>query len=78
MRIGFGRLIGERYTERIPAVNRGEMVRIRVDVGGVKATTMGIAKATGAVGDHIVVQNTSSREKLLVRIIGPGTVQVMF
>lgn len=78
MRIGFGRLIQERYTERIPVVNRGETVRIRVDVGGVSATAVGVARATGAVGDHIVVQNTTSREKLLAEVVGPGLVRVVF
>ena len=78
MRIGFGRPIGVRYVERIPAVERGDRVRIRADVGRITASTAGLAAGSGAIGDRIVVQNLSSREKLLAEVVAPGVVRVIF
>lgn len=78
VRIGFGRAIGRRYLERIPAVERGDMVRIRADVGGVNASITGVASASGAVGEKILVRNLSSRQKLLAVVVAPGVVRVVF
>jgi flagella basal body P-ring formation protein FlgA len=38
----------------------------------------GVASQSGVVGDKIVVQNSSSREKLLAEVIEPGRVRVAF
>ena len=78
MRIGFGRPVGKRYLERIPAVERGDMVRIRADVGTVTASTVGVANASGAVGERILVRNLSSRQKILAEVVAPGVVRVVF
>jgi flagella basal body P-ring formation protein FlgA len=78
MRIGFGRPLNSFYLERRPLVERGDMVRIEAKVGGIVAVTMGLAKDKGAQGDNIVVMNTTSREKLLAEVIGPGKVRVLF
>lgn len=78
MRIGMGRPINTHYIEERPLVERGDMVRIEAKVGGIVAVTMGLAKDKGAEGDHIVVMNTTSREKLLAEVIGPGKVRVLF
>lgn len=78
MRIGFGRPLNMHYVEQRPLVERGDMVRIEAKVGGIVAITMGLAKDKGAKGDHVVVMNTSSREKLLAEVIGPGKVRVLF
>ncbi len=78
MRIGFGRPVNKRYLERIPAVERGDTVRIRADVGGVTASTVGVANASGAVGERILVRNLSSRQKLLAEVVAPGVVRVVF
>jgi len=78
MRIGLGRPLNMHYLEQRPLVERGDMVRIEAKVGGIVAVTMGLAKDKGAEGDHIVVMNTTSREKLLAEVIGPGKVRVLF
>lgn len=78
MRIGMGRPINPHYVEERPLVERGDMVRIEAKVGGIVAVTMGLARDKGAEGDHIVVMNTTSREKLLAEVIGPGKVRVLF
>ncbi len=78
MRIGMGRPLSSNYLEAVPLVERGDMVRILAQVGGITATITGIARDSGSKGDHIVVQNAESREKLLVEVIGPGKVRVVF
>ena len=78
MRIGFGRPLNTYYVEERPLIERGDMVRIEAKVGGIVAVTMGLAKDKGAEGDHIIVMNASSREKLLAEVIGPGKVRVLF
>ena len=78
MRIGVGRPVQARFVERIPVVNRGDRVRIRAQIGGITAVTVGIAREGGAAGDQIVVQNASSREKLLAEVVAPGLVRVLF
>ena len=78
MRIGFGRPIDRRYVERAPVVERGDRVRIQVVIGGVTASTDGVAGESGAVGERIVVKNPSSREKLVAEVMAPGVVRVGF
>lgn len=78
MRIPFGRHIDPRFVEQIPDVSRGDRVTIEVKVGGISASADGVASQNGVVGEKIVVQNTSSREKLLAEIVEPGRVRVAF
>jgi len=78
MRIGFGRPLNAHYVEARPLVERGDMVRIEAKIGGIVAVTTGLARDKGAQGDHIVVMNTNSREKLLAEVVGPGKVRVLF
>ena len=78
MQIGFGRPILDRYAEPVPVVSRGDRVRIRVHVGSVTATTTGVAKGAGAVGESIVVMISENRQKLLVRVAAPGVVDLVY
>ena len=78
MRIPFGRHIDPRFIEQIPDVSRGDRVLIEVQVGGIRASADGIASQNGIVGEKIVVQNSSSREKLLAEVVEPGRVCVAF
>ena len=57
---------------------RGDRVRIQVAVGRVVASTEGVAAEAGAVGERIVVQNLSSREKLVAEVVSPGVVRIVF
>ena len=43
MRIGFGRMLDPRYVQTIPAVNRGDIVEIRVEVGAIRVSAQGVA-----------------------------------
>ena len=78
MRIPFGRHIDPRFIEQIPDVSRGDRVLIEVQVGVIRASADGIASQNGIVGEKIVVQNSSSREKLLAEVVEPGRVRVAF
>jgi len=78
MRIPFGRHIDPRFVETIPDISRGDRVMIEVRIGGIRASADGVASQNGVVGDKIVVQNTSSREKLLAEVVEPGRVLVAF
>jgi flagellar basal body P-ring formation protein FlgA len=78
MRIPFGRHIDPRFVEAIPDISRGDRVLIEVQVGGIQASADGVASQNGVIGDKIVVQNTSSREKLLALVVEPGRVRVAF
>ncbi|MEE2753125.1 MAG: flagellar basal body P-ring formation chaperone FlgA [Candidatus Latescibacterota bacterium] len=78
MRIPFGRHIDPRFVEAIPDVSRGDHVLIEVSIGGIRASADGVASQSGVVGEKIVVQNSSSREKLLAEVIEPGRVRVAF
>ena len=78
MRIPFGRHIDPRFVETIPDISRGDRVMIEVRIGGIRASADGVASQNGVVGDKIVVQNSSSREKLLAEVGEPGRVLVAF
>jgi len=78
MRIPFGRHIDPRFVEPIPDISRGDRVLIEVRVGGIRASADGVASQNGVIGQKIVVQNTSSREKLLAEVVEPGRVRVVF
>lgn len=78
MRIPFGRHVDPRFVEPIPDVSRGDRVLIEVKVGGITASADGVASQNGVIGDKIVVQNASSREKLLAEVVEPGRVRVAF
>lgn len=78
MRIPFGRHIDPRFVEQIPDISRGDRVLIEVRVGGIRASANGVASQNGVIGDKIVVQNSSSREKLLAEVVGSGRVRVAF
>lgn len=78
MRIPFGRHIDPRFVEQIPDISRGDRVLIEVRVGGIRASADGVASQNGVIGDKIVVQNSSSREKLLAEVVESGRVRVAF
>jgi|GEM_PF-1719118 flagella basal body P-ring formation protein FlgA len=77
-RIVIGRQIDRRLVELMPAVERKDRVQIQVNVRGVRASISGRAMESGVVGDHIVVQNTASQEKMIAEIVAPGVVEVYY
>ncbi len=55
-------------------VRRGDRVRISAGNPRLRAQTQGIAQASGRVGDHIPVLNSSSKKRLHARVTGTGRV----
>jgi len=59
-------------------VKRGKLVRIVLEKGPLKVTTMGLSKQNGACGDIIKVKNISSKNVIYARVMGDSLVQVEF
>ena len=77
-RIVMGRQIDRRLIELTPAVERKDRIQIQVNVRGIRASISGLAMESGVVGDQIVVQNSSSKEKMVAEIVRPGVVEVAY
>jgi len=63
---------------RKPTVERGELVTILAQLGGLKVTTPGKTLERGFEGDLIRVQNTMTKKKIYARIVNASTVEVDF
>ena len=72
-----GRIVDERQTDPIPIVERGQAVTIHASVGACTVSTRGKALSSGAVGDHIFVEN-SSGQKIQGRVAKSGVVEAIF
>jgi flagella basal body P-ring formation protein FlgA len=59
-------------------VKRGNLVRIVLEKGPLRITTMGLSKQNGAFGDIIKVKNISSKNVIYARVMGNSLVQVEF
>lgn len=59
-------------------VKRGKLVRIVLEKGPLRITTMGLSKQNGACGDIIKVKNISSKNVIYARVMGDSLVQVEF
>lgn len=66
------------FLERVPVVKNGQIVTIVAENDVVRITAIGRAKANGAPGDLIPVQNTSSLKDLSARVVDASTVRVDF
>ncbi len=63
---------------RKPTMDRGDMVTILAQLGGLRVATPGKTLERGFEGDLIRVQNTMSKKKIYARIIDGSTVKVDF
>lgn len=61
---------------RPPLVKRGSMVRIELSLGALSVSGQAVALDTGAEGDRIRIQNTTSRALIFAEVIGAGQVRV--
>ncbi|GFO53259.1 flagella basal body P-ring formation protein FlgA [Geomonas sp. Red276] len=66
------------YLERVPVVKSGQLVTIVAENEVVRITALGRAKNAGAVGDQIMVVNTSSNKDVPARVVDANTVKVDF
>ncbi len=58
-------------------VTRNAAVRMNLDASGIALSAQGVALEEGALGDHVRVQNPSSRAVMLAEVTGDGEVRVM-
>jgi len=63
---------------RKPTVERGDMVTILAQLGGLRVTTPGKTLERGFEGEMIRVQNTMSKKRIYARIVDGSTVEVDF
>jgi flagella basal body P-ring formation protein FlgA len=61
-----------------PLIEKGDRVKILARAGVVRVATMGIAKADGAEGEQIRVENIASEKTVVGRVVDGGTVEVLF
>ena len=59
-------------------VKKGDRVTIEAKRGGLSIHTYGVTKASGHVGQTIMVANLDSGRELRAKIVAPGVVQVEF
>lgn len=64
--------------EGVPIVERGDRVRIVLEMGRLHVQAMGRAQEKGAVGDWIRVQNLDSKREVTGRVDHEGAVHVSF
>jgi flagella basal body P-ring formation protein FlgA len=62
---------------RPTAVQRGATVQMQLAVSGLSVTGQGMALESGAAGERIRVQNSSSRAVIEAEVIGPGRVRIV-
>ena len=59
-------------------IEKGDRVKIVARSEKLSVTTMGIAKADGARGDQIRVENAVSEKTVVGRVVAEGVVEVLF
>jgi flagella basal body P-ring formation protein FlgA len=72
-----GSLLYEDLFERIPMVQRGERVSVRVCSGGVTLSTEGIVQDDGEHGDFVTVELVNRHDRVRGRIAGEKLVTVV-
>ena len=68
----------EGMLKRAPIVNRGDMVTILAEMGGIRVTAPGRILEKGYQGEYIRVQNAVSKKNINARVINDSTVMVDF
>ncbi|MCD6352101.1 MAG: flagella basal body P-ring formation protein FlgA [Armatimonadetes bacterium] len=58
-------------------VKRGQLLRVHVQYGPVEVTAEGRAEEEGRLGDIIQARVGAARHKILVRLTGPGSAEVV-
>jgi flagella basal body P-ring formation protein FlgA len=71
---------GEALTSAVlmtpPAVRSGDEVTVKVSIGSVEVSGVGVASGSGQPGDVIRIMQPRSRQLLKARIVGPGMVEI--
>jgi len=70
--------IKEWMVERPPVVNKGDVVTILAELGGLRVTVPGRTLEKGHLGESIRVQNVMSLKKIYARVVNSNVVRVDF
>ncbi|MBF0156216.1 MAG: flagellar basal body P-ring formation protein FlgA, partial [Magnetococcales bacterium] len=68
--------LGESWFERPLAVERGSLVRVLLEKGGLVITSSATSVGKGRVGDLVEVRNPRSQRRFMARVVAPGEVRV--
>lgn len=71
-----GKELCARILEKAPVINKGDDVTIVARANGIIVTTLGLAKKSGGLGDHISVENLMSKKLLTCRVLSSSMVEV--
>ncbi|MBN2516003.1 MAG: flagellar basal body P-ring formation protein FlgA [Deltaproteobacteria bacterium] len=64
--------------QNTPVVKKGELVRIVLQKGPLKISTVGLSKQNGETGDLIRITNISSKKIIYARVVGDSIVSVEY
>lgn len=68
----------EGMLKRAPIVNRGDVVTILAEMGGIRVTAPGRILEKGYLGEYIRVQNAISKKNVNAKVVNDSTVMVDF
>jgi flagella basal body P-ring formation protein FlgA len=75
-RIPAGAVVQKQWLDPPQLVQRGQLVKVEVVVGGARLEAEGVAEASGALGQVIPVQNPDSKRHFRARVEAAGRVSV--
>jgi len=75
-RVRAGEVVGSSALGKEKLIERGDLVTIVAQKGGIVVAAMGKARGSGSLGDTIVVENVASRKRMEAEIIDERMVQV--
>jgi flagella basal body P-ring formation protein FlgA len=64
--------------ERAPVLDKGAVVTILAQMGGLRVTVKGVALERGYPGEMVKVQNSMSQKTILARVMDSAHVMVEF
>jgi len=73
-----GDLLLSNYMKRPPLIQRGDVVTMMIDLGGLHVRTRGKAMRSASRGQRVMVKNLRSKEVVQTVVEGAGTVRVLF
>lgn len=77
-RIRIGGAIRDRMLDMPPIVEKGSIVKLIARSGQLTVVTMGVSGQDGRKGDQVMVENISSKKRVVGRVTNPDTVEVLF
>lgn len=77
-RIEKGSYIRDTMVAEAPVIRKGDVVKIVASSGGLTVVAQGVAREDGRMGEQVMVENIRSSKNVPARVLGPGSVEVLF